>query len=278
MIAQHPQAFDEYSNLANDDKKKYFDRANFNNTLAAHFDGEKSLVFIINRDIVDVIIGDMLFNPDDEESAPTRERALNIFKIFADADMDNDDGEQDLNRDAYKVEIKSSRLFNLIVGFIACGASFRMSSRLVCVTKTISHMSCFGGCSEGRAASYVRVVCAASLQKISELLRIQWAFSLALDVGSKQGTSYLDLRVRFEHHGKLHNLHLIAIPLFDRKTAAIIFEASSKLLNVLAPMWKTQLVGISTDGERTMTGRVSGVATKIVEVGYVLDGHWFDEF
>ncbi len=278
MIAQHPQAFDEYSNLANDDKKKYFDRANFNNTLAAHFDGEKSLVFIINRDIVDVIIGDMLFNPDDEESAPTRERALNIFKIFADADMDNDDGEQDLNRDAYKVEIKSSRLFNLIVGFIACGASFRMSSRLVCVTKTISHMSCFGGCSEGRAASYVRVVCAASLQKISELLRIQWAFSLALDVGSKQGISYLDLRVRFEHHGKLHNLHLIAIPLFDRKTAAIIFEASSKLLNVLAPMWKTQLVGISTDGERSMTGRVSGVATKIVEVGYVLDGHWFDEF
>ena len=76
MIAQHPQAFDEYSNLANDDKKKYFDRANFNNTLTAHFDGEKSLVFIINQDIVDVIIGDMLFNPDDEESAPTRERAL----------------------------------------------------------------------------------------------------------------------------------------------------------------------------------------------------------
>ena len=137
---------------------------------------------------------------------------LQLASEHSAADVDNDDGEQDLNRDAYKVKIQSSRLFNLVVGFIACGASFRMSSRLVCVTKTISHMSCFGGCSEGRAASYVRVVCAASLQKISELLRIQWAFSLALDVGSKQGTSYLDYIRRYKVSEKfiylLRNLKL----------------------------------------------------------------------
>jgi hypothetical protein len=141
-----------------------------------------------------------------------------------------------------------------------------MSARLVSVAKTISHMSCFGWCSEGRAASFLRVVCAGILQEISELLRMQWALSLAFDVGSKQGTSYLDVRVRFEHDGKVHNLHLLAITLFHRKTAAVIFEAGSKLLDVIAPKWRTQLVGISTDGERTMTGRLSGVATRFVEV------------
>eukprot|EP00171_Calliarthron_tuberculosum_P002636 IDg2636t1 len=266
LTGQHSKAYIEYSALSDEEKKVYFNRVNFNNTLAAHFDGEQSLTFTINRDIVDVIIGDMMFNPDDEESAPTRERALQIFKLFPDANGDGDDGEQDLNREAYKVEIKSSRLFHLVVGFVACGTSFRMATRLVSTTKAVSHMSCFGGCSEGRAASFVRVVCAASLQKISELLRCQWAFSIAVDVGTKQGTSYLDFRVRFEHGAKVHNFHLLAIPLFHRKTADIIFTASSKLLDVIAPKWKTQLVGVSTDGERTMTGRLSGVATRIQEV------------
>lgn len=71
---------------------------NFNNTLISHFDGEQHLTYTINRDIVDIIIGDMMFNPDDEELAPTRERALRIFKLLPDAHGDGDDGEKDMNR------------------------------------------------------------------------------------------------------------------------------------------------------------------------------------
>lgn len=265
MKSQHKTNYENYCALSDDEKKKYFPRVNFNNTLAAHFDGEKPLNFFIDRDIVDVIIGDMLFNPDDEEAVPTRERALQVFKLVSitEPEAADEEGEQDVtNMARYKVEIKSSRLFHLLVGFVACGSSFRMAARLVNITKTVSHMSCFGGCNQARAASLIRVICAASLQKIAKLLRRQWAFSIALDVGSKQGSSYLDFRVRFEHQGKLHNVHLLAIPLFDRKSAETIFTAGSKLLDVIAPKWKSQLVGVSTDGERTMTGRLSGVATR----------------
>lgn len=95
---------------------------------------------------------------------------------------------------------------------------------------------------------FVRVVCAASLQNIFDLRSRQWAFSFALDVGIKQGTSYLDFRARFEQDGKLHKLHLVAVPIVRRKTSAIIFAARSKLLGSLAPKWRNQLIGMSTDG------------------------------
>jgi hypothetical protein len=71
--------------------------------------------------------------------------------------------------------------------------------------------------------------------------------------------------VRFQHDGKFHNLHLLVVSLFDRKTASKIFDTGAKVLDILAPNWRMQLVGISTDGERTMTGRVTGVATQFDE-------------
>jgi hypothetical protein len=80
MTLQHAKAWAEYSELLDAEKMQCFDRVNVGNTLAVHLDGESALTFIITRDIVDVIIGDMLFNADDEESAPARERALKIFK------------------------------------------------------------------------------------------------------------------------------------------------------------------------------------------------------
>lgn len=40
---------------------------NFKNTLVAHFDTKKALIFTINWDIVNMVIGDMLFIANDKE-------------------------------------------------------------------------------------------------------------------------------------------------------------------------------------------------------------------
>jgi hypothetical protein len=40
----------------------------------------------------------------------------------------------------------------------------------------------YGGSSEAIISNYARIVCAASLQKISEILNRSWAYSLAFDV------------------------------------------------------------------------------------------------
>jgi hypothetical protein len=37
---------------------------------------------VINKNIVYIIIGDMLFDPDDVDASPTRAKALEIFKLF----------------------------------------------------------------------------------------------------------------------------------------------------------------------------------------------------
>ncbi len=39
-----------------------------------------------------------------------------------------------------------------------------------------------------------------------------------------------------------------------------------KALNVICPRWRGVIISISTDGERKMTGRVQGVATRFEQV------------
>ena len=118
------------------------------------------------------------------------------------------------------------------------------------------------GCSEGICATYARIICACSYQAIFKILCDCWGYLIALDVGHAQGTSYLNLRVWFcTKHGKLANVHVIAIPLFVNKTAETQFKHCAKVLDVIDPMWRSKLIAVSTDRERTMTGRVSGVQT-----------------
>lgn len=46
---------------------------NFKNNLAAYFEIEMAVIFVINRDIVDVVIRNMLFNMNDKDFVPTYE-------------------------------------------------------------------------------------------------------------------------------------------------------------------------------------------------------------
>ena len=100
------------------------------------------------------------------------------------------------------------------------------------------------------------------LQILSDILSSVWGFSIALDSSTHQGKGYLDTRVRFYLRGKLHNFHVLAIPLFERHTAENMFRVAVKCFDVLCPTWRQRLIGVSTDGDRTMTGRIQGIATR----------------
>jgi hypothetical protein len=52
-----------------------------------------------------------------------------------------------------------------------------------------------------------------------------------------------------------------AITLYYRKTAEVIKNCFCKALGVLCADWRARLIAVSTDGERTMTGHISRVAT-----------------
>lgn len=258
-ISAHPVKWAEFQQLAAAEKATFFDGAvDYANTLLAHLDSEGPLILSFNRDIVEDLIGDLLYDVDDEDVHSSRSRALSIFKEHEDAAATD-------NEEVYSVKILSVRRFKMVLGFVAKGASFRSASRFVDVAREVTKLSYLRGCSEGVCATYVRIICAASLQSIHDLLRDCWAYSIALDVGHAQGTSYLDVRVRLCTSGRLVNLHVVALPLHTNKTAEAQFNTASKALNVVDKNWRDKLVSIGTDGERTMTGRISGVQTRFEE-------------
>lgn len=263
LEGQHQEKWAQYQQLSTSEEKEAFfsDVATpYANTLAAHGCSTRPLEFNINGPIVDVIIGELLFHPDDVEGV-TRQRALSLFSKLESADSANGDLAE---RDIYRVVVKNAKRFNLLVKFVGCGASFRLASRLMECTRAESGIAHFGGCSDVVASNYTRIVCAVALQYLSEILSDTWAFSLALDSSTHQGLSYLDVRVRVCFRRGLHNFHLLAIPLFERHTGENMYNVLERFLEaLLGDSWRHACIGVSSDGARSMTGRVNGLVTRI---------------
>jgi hypothetical protein len=97
-------------------------------------------------------------------------------------------------QDDYLVVVKTCCHFDLCIRFVACGATFRMASCLMDCTKDASGVSVFGECSDVAASNYTHIVCAHSLQLLSDIMQQTWAFTLAFDGSTHQGMSYFDVQ------------------------------------------------------------------------------------
>ena len=122
----------------------------FVNSLDAHMESPGTFQITIKKDVVERIIGELLFHPDDIQGV-TCERALSLLKKL------------NTEVDTYVVVLKTLLRFDLCVKYVACGASFRMASRLMDCTRVESGISFYGGCIDAVASNYARVVCTYSL-------------------------------------------------------------------------------------------------------------------
>jgi hypothetical protein len=93
-----------------------------------------------------------------------------------------------------------------------------MASRIFQVMKEEVNIGYLGSLSVKKIIGYVRVVVAVSLQRIKDLLTRTWCYSVAFDGSTYQHTSYLDIRMRVYCNGDIQNIHVIALPMFDRHT------------------------------------------------------------
>ncbi|RLN94797.1 hypothetical protein BBJ28_00016514 [Nothophytophthora sp. Chile5] len=247
----HPQKWTAFQLLTSNEKREELFACDvpYQEKLISHFDSSSTKLTIrVGAAIVDNLIGDLLFHPDEADSV-THKRALSLF-------TPTDGG-------GYEVVIKTPKRFSLLVGTVALGSSFRMAVRIVQLVRDETEMSVYSGCTDALASNYIRVVCATSLDQLSLLLRQSTGFSLALDSSTLHSHSYLDIRVRFYASGDMHNYHLLALPLFGAHTGKLMFDALVKLMNAVCPSWRDVLVGVATDGEPKMTGRVRGLASLI---------------
>jgi hypothetical protein len=238
---------------------------------------------------VDTIVGDMMFNPEDQDdsdadhdadeepafgsaveinvlrlrhrqaTAKVKERALSLFKRV--------ESEDDVAIYSYLVMIPKTKtiLFRLAVRYVSCGTSFRMASELIgCMYNVLGNLG-LRVCSRDEISNFVLSVCAVNLQRIVDLLCRSWAFSLTLDSATHQSTSFLDLRFRvfIPNYHSIINLHGCTLPMFDRHTRDIMSTMVSKFLTVLCPNWTIRLLGLTSDEACNMIGRVAGVVTRL---------------
>jgi hypothetical protein len=152
---------------------------------------------------------------------------------------------------------------NMIVKFVAVGVSFRQARRLYQTVKEETGMGVLGNITDKEVSNICRTICAINLQSLKELLKDCWAFSIGLDGGNNAGSAYLDIRMRCYYKDNLHNFHLLAIPMRERHTGQYQFDLVVTALDVFAPNWRYQLIGVTSDGASTMTGCIQGTCTRL---------------
>jgi hypothetical protein len=163
LNSQHSRKYASYTALlSTSDKDAFFSTpaVPYVHTLNAVFESETAVTFTIQSEIVETIIGCLLFHPDDVEGA-SHARAMSIFKKIG---------------NNYEVQETNPSRFRLCVRFMSRGASFRMAAKLMDDTKEETGIGRFAGCSEGIAARYARLVCAASLERLSMCIDQAWAY------------------------------------------------------------------------------------------------------
>lgn len=163
-------------------RKRFFEeQLPVKNTLHAHF-GNKQIekIYLINAPIVDVIIGKMLWDPEDTEGQ-THARMMASFSDVADESEALPEGH---GSNRYRIVIKSRLQFFLAIDFLAAGLSFRHVSRVLHHTNERSGLVSIGMCSDVTISKYARYACAVNLQKVYELIEKAWTFSVALDMST----------------------------------------------------------------------------------------------
>ena len=131
--SQHPSIWTQYQASMYDEKVRFFDsKVPFEYILLPHIDSGStatSLKFNIHLSIIDILISDMFFHPDDQGGV-TQQAALKLFSR---------------KEDHYEVTISNPVQFDLVVAYIARGVSFRQCEGIVADTRSIT-LICTGNC------------------------------------------------------------------------------------------------------------------------------------
>jgi hypothetical protein len=184
--------------------------------------------------------------------------------------MDQEEEEEGNASYSYSVTILKSKttVFQLSVQYVSCGASFRLASNILSYTYDVLHNHVLCACSRHDVANYIIIVCVVNLQRIARHLCRACAFSITLDSATHQSTSYFDVRFRIFMPAfyNIINLHAVALPMFNWHTGKVMFQMVVSFLDVFRLGWKVHLLGVSFDGVRNMTGRVSGVVIRLSNV------------
>jgi len=228
LEGQHTNKWAEYVALSPGEQDTFFDSVQPRaNTMYHYMDMEGNEInLVVSTKIVDVIIGEMLFRPkdeldvaDDDDLAGVDDRNRNIEKLRRNALQLFKLNE---NKDGYTVSIKRVMCFKLAIQHVSYGLLFRQVATTIEQTKNTCKIAKLDGLNDTIVEQYMRILVGHTLQVISNILASDdvWAFAISFDGSQHRGTTFFNVRIRVGVNGVLHNLHLIAMPHFDRHTTA----------------------------------------------------------
>jgi len=270
---QHAVKWAEYIALLSGEQDSFFDLVQSRaNTMYQYIDMEGDEInLVVSTEIVDVIIGEMLFCLEDKLDAAAADDdlpgvsnrnqkieklrcgALQLFKLNE-------------NNDEYTVNIKRVVRFKLAIQHVSCDLSFRQVATTIEPTKNTCKIAKLGGLNDTIVGQYVRILVAHALQVISNNMVSDdlWAFALSFDGSQHRDTMFFDVHICVGVNDVLYNLHLIAMPHFDHHTAANQEAILIQLLDALFTGWTRKLIGITTDGKKTNMDHRNGVQVHMV--------------
>jgi hypothetical protein len=195
------------------------------------------------------------YEDDEETERISKANALKLFRPIFDRDEDdmedgaaNDEADRVVRRYAVRIT-KPLRLW-LSIEQVKVGLSFRQAAAVLKQHRNRTKNVKLMGIIHHMVGQYVRVLLAVALQLVSNVLcnTSVWAFSLAGDASTHQGTPLLDQRIRVCFNGALMVVHLVLMPFFQRHTAVNHVMMIKTVMNDLCPTWNEKLISIASDG------------------------------
>ncbi|GMF65470.1 unnamed protein product [Phytophthora lilii] len=233
------------------DKEKFVDAKDVTEAAAAAKQSpvEKYCWFLIPKKIVDLVVPVAAVGVDRGWQPPTF-RACQVVEVG--------DGEDDRQDDkVYRIALFARMELDVAVDSLATGLSPRQASlHLAALAKRTTgaggEAPSFPLLSVEAMRDLARLTVSESLWRIGQLLAASWAFGLVLRevtaAPALAGAGYLDVRVVMCAQGKLCDVHVIALPLFERRTASALANAIGNVLDAVFPLWRARVLGITHNG------------------------------
>ncbi|KAL3660498.1 hypothetical protein V7S43_014643 [Phytophthora oleae] len=223
---------------------------------------DSSVHWLINRDIITVLIGIML--PYAASPVP----AGQTYQLHAVADFEDmvnsSEAAVDMILARYRAVVKSPVQFQQFVDYLSTSGSLVNTSKMLYAT---SQPTMAGPFFDERqppinVAQYARFLCAVNFQKLTDVAKSSGVYSICLQVVPIAPASFfeaqveycLQLQLRVFVDGQVMSFHVLSIPLNKRRRSDAdgssgVFEIAETALNVIVPRWKAVMIAVVSDSD-----------------------------
>ena len=125
------------------------------------------------------------------------------------------------DNEKYIITIKNVIRYELALDHVGSGMSFRQAAMAIEQAKRRTQTPKLADINSLMVGQFIRALVVSNLKRIADFMgdASVWAFSFACNSSTHRGQSFFHMRFRFCYRDVLVNLHLVAIPMFDRHTS-----------------------------------------------------------